>query len=196
MKELLIGTEEDKEMQTFLPYADFYKSIQCLSDYRLQRQSFEAGVVLDHVVGRYASTLWKRHRVTRMWRGYESALGLYFSLTLLECAVRGFRSMRVAPYDYRSGYTTKTLHYACTEFLPIDQIVYPPWLGDEEFHASHRSALLRRCPDMRESMGWTEPDDLEQIWPNSKEEPDGYVDHDPKPRSFELLKQVYPAPRP
>jgi hypothetical protein len=45
---------------------------------------------------------------------------------------------------------------------------YPPWLGDEAFHASHRSNLLRKNPEWYGQFGWTEPDDLPYVWPVGK----------------------------
>ena len=42
---------------------------------------------------------------------------------------------------------------------------YPPWFGNEKIHASHRSNLLRKNPEFYGKYGWTEPDNLEYIWP-------------------------------
>ena len=45
----------------------------------------------------------------------------------------------------------------------------PRWLGDEDFHRSHRSALLRKDPaHYRESFGDV-PDDLPYVWPPPEE---------------------------
>jgi hypothetical protein len=41
----------------------------------------------------------------------------------------------------------------------------PPWLGDEAFHAAHRSNLLRKAPEYYRSFWPEEPDDLEYVWP-------------------------------
>jgi hypothetical protein len=43
--------------------------------------------------------------------------------------------------------------------------VDPSWLGDPQFHAAHRSNLLRKDPEYYGKFGWTEPDDLEYPWP-------------------------------
>jgi hypothetical protein len=45
------------------------------------------------------------------------------------------------------------------------QETYPPWLGDERLHASHRSNLLRKDPEHYGQFEWTEPDDLPYWWP-------------------------------
>jgi hypothetical protein len=41
-------------------------------------------------------------------------------------------------------------------------------LGDEAFHASHRSNLLRKDRDYYGAFGWTEPDDLPYVWPGQR----------------------------
>ena len=35
----------------------------------------------------------------------------------------------------------------------------------KKIHASHRSNLLRKDPEFYGKYGWTEPDNLEYIWP-------------------------------
>lgn len=42
---------------------------------------------------------------------------------------------------------------------------YPHWFGSEEFHASHRSNLLRKDPDHYSQFEWTEGPDIEYVWP-------------------------------
>ena len=46
----------------------------------------------------------------------------------------------------------------------------PPWLGDEEFHRSHQSALLRKDPDHYGPLFPGVPDDLEYVWPTPLDE--------------------------
>jgi hypothetical protein len=41
----------------------------------------------------------------------------------------------------------------------------PPWFGNPDFHASHRSNLLRKDFEFYSKMGWTEPSTLAYIWP-------------------------------
>ena len=41
----------------------------------------------------------------------------------------------------------------------------PPWLGDQEFHRSHRSSLLRKDPASYGPHFEDVPDDLEYVWP-------------------------------
>lgn len=41
----------------------------------------------------------------------------------------------------------------------------PPWLGDEDFHRSHRSSLLRKDPEHYRPLFPDDPDDLPYVWP-------------------------------
>jgi len=45
------------------------------------------------------------------------------------------------------------------------EIVYPSWFGDPEFHASHRSNLLRKAPVWYSIYEWTESSKAPYIWP-------------------------------
>ena len=47
-----------------------------------------------------------------------------------------------------------------------DRAFLPPWFGDEAFHRSHRSNLLRKEPQWYGQFGWTEPADLAYEWPD------------------------------
>jgi hypothetical protein len=43
----------------------------------------------------------------------------------------------------------------------------PPWLGDEAFHLSHRSALVRKDPNTYAPLFPDAPNDLPYVWPAS-----------------------------
>ena len=45
------------------------------------------------------------------------------------------------------------------------QGLLPPWLGDEQFHRSHQSSLLRKDPAHYGPLFSGVPDDLEYVWP-------------------------------
>ena len=85
-----------------------------------------------------------------MWRGYENALGFYKDLCIEEWMRRGFNNtMELNPLPTR--------------------IMYPWWLGDDDFHASHRSNLLRKAPEHYDTFGWSESPDLPYLWPGGIE---------------------------
>jgi hypothetical protein len=43
----------------------------------------------------------------------------------------------------------------------------PPWLGDDAFHRSHQSALVRKDPGTYAALFPGVPDDLPYVWPSS-----------------------------
>ena len=132
-------------MQTFLPHVNFARAASVLDYRRLGKQRVEAKQILKalHIPG-YG---WKNHPAVTMWRGYEDALCLYYNTIIDEWVRRGYRNNMV------------------TIALDLKTVVLPPWLGDESFHASHRSNLLRKDPTFYSQYGWSEPDDLPYVWP-------------------------------
>lgn len=137
-------------MQTFLPYADFKKSASCLDDQRLNRQIMEAKIIYDIIIENRARGGWVSHPATRMWRGYPEALALYINACLDEWKIN-----RKRHHSYDNIHIDKD----------IKDIKLPPWLGKEEFHASHRSNLLRKDAFYYEQFGWVEGPGLPYVWP-------------------------------
>ena len=132
-------------MQTFLPYPDFQQSLAALDYKRLGKQRVEARQILDILRGQQSG--WASHPAVRMWRGYEDALVIYYNAALREWAARGYRNIILQP-------------------LPESPCaVMPPWLGREEFHASHRSKLLAKNPEHYARFGWPEGPGLPYVWP-------------------------------
>ena len=137
-------------MQTFLPYPDYSLSALCLHPIKhLGNQFYREGLTL-------LRGGWKNHPASKMWQGYEYSLCDY----LIAC----YWQLREYGKNYQKHYF---------EVLMIqDQLENtgkPFWLGNEKFHASHRSNLLRK--DIEKGwnwycqFGWAEPPDLEYIWP-------------------------------
>jgi hypothetical protein len=137
-------------MQTFLPLPSMGESIKCLDNKRLGKQRVEALQILKALRGDYAKTgAWVNHPATKMWRGFEAALSFYKDLCIEEWIGRGFKNtMAMAPVHNRT-------------------VIIPPWLGDNKFHASHRSNLLRKQPEHYSQFNWQEPDDIPYVWPVS-----------------------------
>ena len=132
-------------MQTFLPYPSFTESMACLDDSRLGNQVYREGITL-------LRGGWPNHPASKMWRGYEGALAKYLWAGCLELQKRG------RDYSGRDWFELIRTHGPDD---PLD----PPWLGDPAFHASHRSNLLRKDSVWYGKYGWTEPHDLEYVWP-------------------------------
>lgn len=135
-------------MQTFLPYADFEKSVKVLDYRRLGKQRVETFQVLNILLERTPTKGWRNHPVTIMWTGYESALKLYQNITICEWINRGYNNnMKL-------------------EEIEPNSVVMPPWFGSEQFHRSHRSNLLRKNYEYY-SQYFDEPSDLEYFWPGA-----------------------------
>jgi hypothetical protein len=133
-------------MQTFMPYPDMVKSVQVLDYRRLGKQRVETFQVLNILLNRTPTKGWRNHPVTRMWTGYEEALKLYQNYTIKEWMGRGYKN-------------TMQL-----EEVDLQAVIMPPWFGEEEFHRSHKSNLLRKDYEYY-SQFFDEPTDLEYHWP-------------------------------
>jgi hypothetical protein len=177
-------------MQTFLPYADFAECARVLDDKRLGKQRVEClqilkalqppetcptckgtgilsvGWIRDAARVNYqcpkcmaAGVLkraWSNHPATRMWLGYTDALVEYGLIMSIEWRERGFDD---TCRDKIHAFAVKK-HYGDDE-----QLVYPPWLGDERIHSSHRAALLYKNPAHYSQFGWTETPKQDYYWP-------------------------------
>jgi len=135
-------------MQTFLPYANMRQSLECLDRQRLGKQRVESKQILDTLNPASTKRGWINHPAVRMWRGYEDALTVYYNTNLLVWELRGYKNDKL-----------KSLRVCSKNFT------LPPWFGDEKFHASHRSNLLRKKPEYYGKFGWHEPSDLDYVWP-------------------------------
>ncbi|WP_320781746.1 MSMEG_6728 family protein [Streptomyces sp. CRN 30] len=151
-------------MQTFLPHPDFRASALALDRRRLGKQRVEALQVLRGLtVPGYG---WRRHPAVRMWRGYEEALVRY---GLDICHVwrdQGHQDSVAASLvagigELRPGAPVR----GQAELADAGEL--PPWLGDEAFHLSHRSALVRKEPEVYAALFPEAPDDLPYVWPDS-----------------------------
>ena len=134
-------------MQTFLPFSSFVKSARVLDYRRLGKQRVETKqLILALTQPHYG---WKNHPAAKMWAGYVPLLAEYGRVVCQEWRDRGYNDTLL---DFFHDYTEKVREA-------------PGWLGDEEFHASHRSNLLRKDLEFYSQWGWTEPVDLPYVWP-------------------------------
>jgi mRNA-degrading endonuclease YafQ of YafQ-DinJ toxin-antitoxin module len=133
-------------MQTFLPFPDFQKSVEVLDYRRLGKQRVETFQVLNVLLDRTATKGWRNHPVVRMWRGYEDCLKKYQNITIAEWIRRGYNN---------------NMEF---EVIETANPMSPNWLGDDKFHKSHRSNLLRKNYEYYIQF-FDEPTDLEYYWP-------------------------------
>lgn len=127
-------------MQTFLPSADFSESMRCLDPKRLGNQIYREGMTL-------LRGGWPNHPASKIWRDYPDALVNYLLCGVKELRWRGH------------NYTDRPW---CIELQDRwdnredDEIKYPPWLGDQALHASHRGVLLYKDTEWYSQFGWKE----------------------------------------
>ncbi|MFF1543758.1 MSMEG_6728 family protein [Streptomyces sp. NPDC058291] len=172
-------------MQTFLPYPDFRASALVLDRRRLGKQRVEALQVLRGLVR--PGYGWRRHPAVRMWAGYDEALVRYGLEVCRAWCDLGHRDTCAATLvadftahraDAPPGSPASTASTAVPTTAARDQAglaaagELPPWLGEEAFHRSHRSALVRKDPAVYAPLFPEVPDDLPYVWPASDRESD------------------------
>jgi hypothetical protein len=150
-------------VQTFLPYADFEQSARALDRKRLGKQRVECIQVVRGLTR--PDYGWRHHPAVKMWKGFEEALARY-AFTCCDvwtelgfgdtCATTITADLR--PHGVRAVRSQAELAEAGA---------LPPWLGDEAFHRSHRSSLVRKDPDHYRPLFPDVPDDLEYVWPST-----------------------------
>lgn len=143
-------------MQTFLPYHNFVESARVLDNKRLGKQRVEALTILRILTGRTKTNGWKNHPAVQMWEGYELDLASYGYRVCQEWNNRGFKDTCMDKIALIAiNITPKTEEE-------------PPWLGNERFHNSHRSNLLRKDPEHYSQFGWSVQPDLPYWWPTKE----------------------------
>ena len=148
-------------MQTFLPYESFEKSARVLDDKRLGKQRSECMIILKTLLGVYEKEGrkgWPHHPATKMWTGCERALVRYSIAICDEWIERGHN-------DSCMDWFAQVSRDLTSEAAPLYRAPTPEWLGNEEFHRSHRSNLLRKMPEHYRQYWPDERDDLPYVWP-------------------------------
>lgn len=141
-------------MQVFLPYPSFQQSVACLDKSRLGNQ-----------IWRECKTLlnggWQHHPVAKMWADYKPALAIY--------GIRGcFELLRRDDIDLEKF--NDLLEYF-NNFVPDKfkgDLPRPPFIGNPDFHLSHRLNLLWKDPEwysqfFDEPVPTSKPD---YLWPS------------------------------
>ncbi len=134
-------------MQTFLPYPDFVDTFRVLDNKRLGNQIYREALTL--IRGG-----WPNHPAAKMWSGHTRALAAYALAGLDELLLRG--------KDYP--------HHRATFEQYVQQnpnTGMPWWFGNDAFHLSHRSNLLRKNSEHYRPLFGDIPDDLPYLWPDN-----------------------------
>lgn len=139
-------------MQTFLPFVDFETSAKVLDKKRLWKQVVEADQILSFLERKKTEdeVPYGNHPAVLMWEGYETALKFYRNVMLAESLLRGIN----------------------TDKTPLEVVesvfIYPPWIGWESFHLSHRSNLLRKDAEHYQKYFAIKDTSLPYVWPVRK----------------------------
>jgi len=140
-------------MQTFLPYPEFTESARVLDYKRLGKQRVECLQILKTL--QYGSK-WSHHPAVLMWKGYELVLIRYGIEICKEWINRSYKDSCLSQIqDFEWYYQHQTFKFT-------------PWLGNEDFHRSHRSNLLRKYPEHYRQFWPDEPDNLPYFWPTKE----------------------------
>ena len=141
-------------MQTFLPYECFQSSAKVLDQKRLGKQRVEVLQLLNSIQkikNNEPVRGWKNHPCRKMWHNYSNALVLYGLVICAEWISRGYNDTCLEKILAFHDPTTKT--------------IMPKWLGDDEFHLSHKSMLIQKNPLHYKTLWPNVPNNLEYKWP-------------------------------
>lgn len=126
-------------MQIFLPFPDFEESCNALDTVRLGKQRIEAFQIWKAATSATKNG-WSNHVVTRMWKDYLVALRKYL---IICCRVYGSRKTKKGKFCQN----TKMLQHIEENRLEVQEhetVVMPPWIGNSQFHDSHKSMLYHK----------------------------------------------------
>lgn len=138
-------------MQTFLPHPDPARSARDLDRRRLGKQRVETLQILRALMIPHYG--WAQHPAVQMSSGHVPALVAYGAAMVDEWAARGGRD---------------STRWKIAEFAPeaLDgPVEMPPWLGDPQFHASHRSSLIAKDEQHYRPLWPEAATGLEAVWP-------------------------------
>ena len=144
-------------VNTFLPFADFKQSAQCLDWQRLGKQRVEAKQIIaileSNDMDAAAKLPFGHHPAVKMWIGHVAALKLYFNECVKEWIRRGYKN-NLPLYD------------------DSEVKVSMPWfIGWPPFHLSHQASLFRKktdfyCSSFSALQKYEQLHSLGYLWPS------------------------------
>lgn len=150
---LFFCQSKGSDVQTFLPFPDFRTSAAILDRQRLGKQRVENLQIMSALM---TGRGWVSHPATLMWRRYEWALKLYHEAIISEWVdERGYSDTTAEKLD--------DVYYHNLRWT--EERVMPYWLGDERFHRSHQSNLVRKDPWYYLRYFPKVSTSLEYVWP-------------------------------
>ena len=143
-------------MQTFLPYSDFRKSVECFDRPRLGKQRVECLQLCNGIAG-LSSLGWRNHPASKMWSNDLEALIQYGMTCCIHWIERGYLD---TVYD--------KLGLLSDRYRQNYKLTIPTWIGSYKFHSSHRAALLQKDFNYYSKFDWPENSFYRKIgyfWP-------------------------------
>jgi hypothetical protein len=121
-----------------------YESAAVLDNKRLNKQLLEGRQIYSILANNRTKGGWINHPAVKMWRNYDNALFEYLIAVRYECDERGISTEKnwdaiqeMYDWNWNRG----------------DNIVMPPWWGDERVHESHRNNLYVKDPEYYAEFG-------------------------------------------
>lgn len=141
-------------MQTFLPYPDFSQSASVLDCQRLGKQRVETMQIMKVLEQVSEKRGWARHPAVLMWAQCKCALMEYQRAMVTEWTdVRGYKDTCLEK--------TRAIHQSAPHEC---EVVLPRWVGSADFHAAHRSNLLRKDWGFYSQFGWDDDPLKPYLW--------------------------------
>lgn len=142
-------------MNTFLPYADYKQSAKVLDMKRLGKQRVEVIQLLNSIEAIDKGLPikgWKNHPCRKMWQNHKNALVEYGLAICEEWKSRGYKDTCWEKIHSRWDYTKSNNA--------------PSFIGNEEFHLSHKSMLKQKKPEHYNVIWPDVPSNIEYVWPS------------------------------
>lgn len=154
-------------MIAYLPFDSFPRSVKCLSDHHLQQQIIDIRDIIYLTVRHRlvdipeqfqldrndADQLWEtnqRHPAVATWMQHNRSLAVLGEDSCKEWIARSYTDTMLPVFGR-----------LLSEPFPI---VYPSWLGRQDIHRSHQSALIQLDPDHYGHYQWSVKHS-EIVWP-------------------------------
>lgn len=111
---------------------------QVMSEERLRRQSKAALEILNAILGK--NVFWREEPVVGMWYGYEWSL-MKLGIALCNRIYHTTKDEEIL--DERQDFISAIRFARRTHKFQIHTDREPGWLGNDDFHDSHKATLLR-----------------------------------------------------
>lgn len=158
-------------MQTFLPYADYRRSAESLDNKRLFKQCVEGLQIFNILLrkagwvetptknGKPMKGFWN-HPAVLMWEGHELAFAEYVLTCCQVWRERGGKETISTTMARMMGDIALNAKQSTAQLCNVR----PRWFGQDVFHQSHQSNLVRKLPE-HYAPQFNISGDLPYVWP-------------------------------